>query len=82
MSANRKRRKQLTKKRRSRSERTAEAESPQAIERTRELATEPNPAWLQNERKKAGERWAQSNFGNLPVQAIVRGGAPSLGRRR
>jgi hypothetical protein len=82
MSTNRKRRKQLNQRRRARRDRTAAAESPQAVERIRELESDPNPLWLREERKQAGQRWAQPNFGDLPFQAVVRGGAPSLGKRR
>lgn len=82
MSTNRKRRKQLNHRRRARSNRAQTAESPQAVERARELDADPNPIWLREERKRAGQRWAQPAFGDLPFQAVVRGGAPSLGKRR
>jgi hypothetical protein len=82
MSTNRKRRKQLNQRRRARRDRAVEAESPQAVERARELERDPNPLWLRQERKQAGQRWAQPKFGDLPFLTTVRGGAPSLGKRR
>lgn len=82
MSTNRQRRKQLNQRRRARRDRMAAAESPQAVERARELESDPNPFWLREERKRARQLWAQPNFGDLPFQAVVRGGAPSLGKRR